>query len=690
MRVLLRFLVWTIGLLLLLVVLAAVVLPLYVDPNDFRPQISRAVERQVGRPVEIQGAVALSVFPWLGFEVGRATLGNPPGFADPQFAAVERLDIRAKLAPLLRGELDMDTVTVHGLDLRLVRDRAGRSNWEDLTHRGTGARSLVSAVAVGGIDLRDARIAWTDEVAGQRLEVDHLALRTGTIAPARPIAIDTSARVRTGRPEVTTEVTLRGQLDADTRRQTYRLRDLTLETRSRGKGLPSEALDLTLSGQLAVDLKEETLRGSPVILKALGVQADLALSVEQLAGEPRYSVAVDMKETDLRGLLERLSGATPVTADPAALARASLSSRAAGTREAFTLDPLLVRLDESTLEGRLEVASVEGLRLRFDLSVDRLDLDRYLPPPLAGKPGPASPATAAAAATGALPVDALRRLDASGEVRVGQLKVHGLRASDVSLTVKSREGVLRVDPADAELYGGSYSGRSVLDVRGAQPRLSLKERLGGVQVESLLNDLSGRSRLRGRADASFDLTLIPTDRDTALRTLTGDGRFNVRDGAFRGVDLDRLVRGERAALDGTTPSGAGSGHDGETVFSELRGGLQVADGVARSDDLYARSAHLRAEGHGSTDLLRREVDYLLSVVLVRTGGERGDGDLEGVPIPVHVSGPLEHPRYRVRLEDALKAGAAEETLQRIEETIDRKLGGEAGEAAKELLRGLLR
>ena len=40
-----------------------------------------------------------------------------------------------------------------------------------------------------------------------------------------------------------------------------------------------------------------------------------------------------------------------------------------------------MKLDDTTMRGMLGVADFAAKALRFDLNVDRIDADRYLPPP---------------------------------------------------------------------------------------------------------------------------------------------------------------------------------------------------------------------------------------------------------------------------------------------------------------------
>jgi len=120
-----------IGLVLLLII-AAVALPLLIDPNDFRDEISSLVEEQTGRKLAIEGEIGFSVFPWLGIELGKMELSNAPGFGDRPFAGIERADLKIKLLPLLRKQVEIKTVVLHGLDVNLARDKSGKTNWDDL------------------------------------------------------------------------------------------------------------------------------------------------------------------------------------------------------------------------------------------------------------------------------------------------------------------------------------------------------------------------------------------------------------------------------------------------------------------------------------------------------------------------------------------------------------------------------
>jgi len=129
---LLKFLIGALFLLIGLIVVAVIVLPLIVDPNDYKDEMAAAVREKTGRTLEIEGDISLSVFPWLGLDIGPTRLSNAEGFADPDMASMDAVQVRIKLVPLLSKQLEVDTVKLSGLKLNLAKDKSGRTNWADL------------------------------------------------------------------------------------------------------------------------------------------------------------------------------------------------------------------------------------------------------------------------------------------------------------------------------------------------------------------------------------------------------------------------------------------------------------------------------------------------------------------------------------------------------------------------------
>ena len=234
MKTLGKVLLVLVAVVVVVVIAAIIIVPLVFDPNDYKDEIASAVKKQTGRELSIQGELGVSVFPWVGLDVGMAELGNASGF-DDVFARVEKAAVRVKLLPLLGKRIEMDTVTLHGFTLNLARNKAGTTNWDDLvkpteepaeppeTPEPETGETAIAGLAVGGLDIRDAKLNWNDEQSGQRYSIEGLELRTGDLTPGEPVDFSLEFDVAGGEPALTGHVAAKSTLTINPQEQTYAL-----------------------------------------------------------------------------------------------------------------------------------------------------------------------------------------------------------------------------------------------------------------------------------------------------------------------------------------------------------------------------------------------------------------------------------------------------------------------------------
>ncbi len=713
MKTLLKILAVLVGIVVLVIIVASIALPLFFDPNDFKGEITRLVKERTGRELTIGGDISLSVFPWLGVKVEQVQLSNAAGFGPEPMARVADAGVRVKLMPLLHKQIEMDTLVLKGLELNLERGPKGSTNWEDLTAPSEttpetpqqgGGGSPLGALAIGGIDVENSKVVWNDQQAKSHYAVNDLDLQVGEIVPAQPIDIDLSFDLQSQEPALDTGVKLTGRVLADPAAKTYRIENLKLVADVRKGPAGLAGTQAQLAADVAADLAKQTLALDNLKLSALGVTATGALQGTQIVDAPAFKGTLNVPAFEPRKVLDRL-GSTLQTADPKALQSASLALQLQATPSSAQLDNVKLQLDDTTVTGKMKAAPFSPLAATFDLNVDRIDLDRYLPPPAAPEqngqaaasaPAAAavSPAGAAAAGASALPLDALRSLNLNGTLRIGEMKAYNLHTSGLSLTVSARNGALRVHPATAKLYQGTYNGDVQLDVRQAKPKIALDEKLQGVQVGPLLKDLQGIDRLTGTADMNAKLTGTGTDVDAIRPTLNGNLGFAFRDGAVKGVNIARLIREAQAALKGQ-PLAADTGPN-QTDFTELTGTATVTNGVLRNDDLVAKSPLLRVNGSGSVDLVRQQIDYLVKAAVVGTIAGQGGaslGELKNVTVPIRVTGTFSKPKYAVDIKSAISESAKAKVEQKIEqkkEEVQQKIENKIQDKLQNKLKGLFR
>src|SRR3569832_2250580 len=266
---------WIVGGLVLLLIVAIVVFVLTFDANKYKSEIAAAVNKATGRVLTIEGDIHLSIFPWLGAELGAMRLSNAPGFGDEPFAQIGAAAVKVKLLPLLRKEVEVDAVTLNGLRLSLRRDANGRTNWEDLAGKkaeekpDTGAAGpVLASFALGGINLRDADIVWDDRAAATRYEISKLNLHTGPVTRDQPVRIDSDFDLASIQPALGAHVQLATQALYHFDSKRLELNGIELAAHVRNAALQDAEIKLAATALLELTAQHYQMRG-------LNVSADL-------------------------------------------------------------------------------------------------------------------------------------------------------------------------------------------------------------------------------------------------------------------------------------------------------------------------------------------------------------------------------------------------------------------------------
>lgn len=687
---------WLFGLVLFLAVLivaAIVVLPMVVDPNDYKGEIVKVVKEQTGRDLEIKQDLKLSVFPWLGIETGGVTLSNPKGFGKKPFAQIKKLDLRVKVMPLLSKRIEVDTLVLNGLHLNLVTNKVGKTNWADLAGEGKKKRKQekpakdegagMVAFKVEGVQLRNARVNWIDRQSGEKYELKKIRLVTGSLEPGVTVPVKAEFTLESRQPKLELVANLQGNVTASEAFDHYTVAGLQLNLEGKGEGLPKGGMAVGAGADIEMDMAKGVLQVKGLNLDGPEVSLKGNLKVANMNRKPQVNGDLRLGKTNLKKLAA-LFGTQIETTDPAALKNVSADLKMTHDGKALKIEPLNIQLDDTKLAGYVHLLDPKGPVVRTRLDIDQLNLDRYLPPP-----SEEEPAEKPEKAAKGNPFKPLRELDLVAEASVGKLTASKLNLEQVKLKVVSKEGVLKADPISADLYKGKFDGEATLDVQGKQPKLHVKEDLTQVQIGPLLKDLTGQDKLLGRGAVHMNLRMTGLREKAIRRSLNGTASFKFQNGAYKGVNLAELVRSGGGLLGGNKSEAAGK--DARTDFSEMSGSVKITDGLVNNQDLSAKSPLLRISGKGQVDLKADTVDYLLTTELVASlegQGGKGGEKLKGVPIPVRIKGKLTDPSYSPDFSGVLKSNLGKEVekqKQKLEEQLKEKAGGGLGDQLKNVL-----
>jgi len=696
-----------IGVVVLLLAAAVVVLPMVVDPNDFKGEIVERFHEQTGRELKIAGDLNLSVFPWIGVQVDGVELSNAKGFGKSPFASVKRAAVRVKLMPLLGKKLEVDTIELNGVALNLAKKSDGTSNWDDLAkgkEKETAADKDkdggdvgLDGFSIGGVNIKDAQISWDDRQAGQQIGIKEFNLNSGAIVPGKPVKISMGMQLQSKDPAINARIGLDGIIELHQANQQLNVRGLKVTVDADGAALPKGELKVELVSDLLLALDGRAF--ALLNLKAKSGSLDLSGEIKGAklnSDTPQFSGNIVIAEFNPRDWMISQGMEPPAMSDPKALSKFSATLGLGSSGMSTKINKLAIQLDDTKINGN---ATIQGKAVAFKVDVDAIDMDRYLPGGQSKNgSGAGGKESAGSSNEQLLPVDAIRSLNMSGAVNIAQLTVNKMLAKNVQLTLKARNGLLQTTQKIGAFSGGSYNGTVDINAGGKTLSLKLTSKLAGVQLESLVKQLSGEDRINGEGNFDANLTASGNDINSLKRTLNGTLKFNLLKGAIKGINLAAELRKAKAMFSGkSAPKSTGPV---QTDFSQIKGSGVITKGVLSNKDLEALSPFLRVTGDGVVNLVKERLDYTTTIFVVETSKGQGGQDLSGleelerkkIGVPVRFTGPLASPKWQVKWDKVLLDSQKEELKSKLEEKLlgDEKKDGEEASGKDKLKKSLLR
>ncbi len=352
-------------------------------------------------------------------------------------------------------------------------------------------------------------------------------------------------------------------------------------------GKPAEE-GISLAGVSGVKIRQMELRYGTVVGSRI-------IERSRLTG-------IDFETRELPLSTEELTRAEgKISLKGVALKLAGLSERLRLTGGSVTLKRGAVRGDlraESgrqlglTADGTFEVPEIFDPTVRFDLHFPEIDLDRLAQ--ATGRSSEAATSVESARQAGA-------DLIASGRIRADKVKKAPREAANLKADLRVYGHRTEVKPVEMELYGGMMSGSLEVD-RSPAPKESgrapapfeFNMNLKDVDVARLA---AATPRMTGKIEGKLEAQLEAqgtTEGKDWEQTITGSGKFAIRDGRFAGFSI-----GQQLAKIVTILTLGQQGFSSDTPFSYFGGDLEIANGRVTSRKIELQSPNLNGTAAGS-------------------------------------------------------------------------------------------
>jgi len=569
----------------------AIALPRIAGSAAVRERIESAARDALGRELRFEKLEAGILPPALRIVAPRIAGDSEKA---PPLLEAKSISLRLALLPLLARTVAIDSLVVDGASLRLTRTKSG-IELPTASHGAGAAKPHTSAsadekgsgsgvsVAVRGLSLRESTVVLVDRSVEPAATWELRDLRADARGHllSEKVDVDASAVLASGgKLRVEGGASVGGPVDLALELTKVALAPLAPYARG------VEKLDGVLSGKAKI-------AGKPSDPDLASADLDVD-GLELVRGALRASGRLRV-ETELATPLRAPSGSFRADAEGAELAWGGSFHKAAGVPAQITgrvapasgggaaIEDLQVVLRDMRLRGR--VARLSPLSL--ELSSDPIELR--------GSEA-LFPGLASLAPTGRAQVESLA-YGAEPQSLRGRVRLDGVEAHPAGRPPLALRGMVVAEGQSVHFEDGQLT--------------SGGQNLG---LDAALEDLFGAPRYRmaleaTKADANQVLTAFAGKPDTLfgvlglqasfagplggslLQTLQGHAGFGVDDGRLAGVSLLRAAF-ERLGSGGEMALNLGRAFGGKELerfysdrFETLRGTFDVAQGVARTDDL---------------------------------------------------------------------------------------------------------
>ncbi len=677
-----------------LVLLAILAFIATFDANNYKPQIIEQVENATGRMFTITGDINLSVFPWIGLKVEGVSLGNEKGFKEKTFASIEQLDVMVNVLPLLKKEVEINTIRLNGLNIYLEVAKNKSNNWSSFSQAPATDEaeqqnvskkaepgqevqkqaitkqenvSPLQSLKIEGFEFVDAMIHYHDRSSDTKATVSELNLTTSAITFDEPIDVQFGARIENNQPVIDTRLKLSTQLTLNKGLTKFNLRDFIFTIMAEANEFIPQSEEIEIKTSIDVSMDDQRISLSGLQLSALGTTTLADITVSQFSETPIIQGNIEVQPFNAREVAKRVAVELPPMAKADALQRVAIKTTIKLKGEKFQANDFNLKLDDSTLSGWVRVLNISKQQLRYDLAFDKLNINDYMPPmeePVVTENESAEEANKNAVAAEAaanekieLPVEMMRKLDVEGDFKIASLTAKEYQIKQFLMKLKAHKGLIGIKPLSLQMLQGKVNVAIAINVQKTKPLYAINLDVNQVQVAPVVNpflvDVMGDKPLtmKGAVNVKMNIKTVGETINQLKAASKGRIVFDMKRTEVNGFDPEFYMRSSVAKYIDSKGFGLSEAVMGDykprevTVFDEISSTINLAKGKARTNNFLMSSKRVKVTAKGYVDIIKNSLDVTSSVSLPR--GKTVVEKMLDEPMFVRVYGPFDALQYKL-------------------------------------------
>jgi uncharacterized protein involved in outer membrane biogenesis len=295
----------------------------------------------------------------------------------------------------------------------------------------------------------------------------------------------------------------------------------------------------------------------------------------------------------------------------------------------------------SDVKGTLSVADFEHPQVNFEISASELDIDKLM---AAAGSGPDVSSSATVKPADPSPAGP-SKLVARGHINIEKIKTKPYAVGPANVEIRIFTDRAELWPVSIGMYGGTLQISSRVDRVTNPARFTANVQMRKLDVAKVL-EVSPAARGKMGGTGELDLQLLGSLSEAWKKSLSGTGKFAVRDGYLPGVNLSNAAQ-SIAKL-------AGVGEN--TPFTVLEGDVNIADQRVSSKLIHLDSPTGIVDLRGSMTL-DGALDYQGEITLnpATALGSKGVGSIVGgligsrvgkITVPFALGGTIDSPKVQ--------------------------------------------
>ena len=649
--------------LLLTIIVGGVMI--FINPNDYKAEISHQVYKMTGRTLTIQGDIKWSVFPWIGLEVNNVTLSNAAGFGDKPFAQLGNAQATIKLLPLIKGEVEAGNLKLNNVTVNLMKNAQGKTNWDDMIKRDASDKTA----------LPDANKTTKTKQANKKLP--------GILVSSISI-IDATVNMQDAQQKTNNSYTIK-ELDSKNINIKGNQFPFTLIVSLKNTDT-NQVINTKLNSDISLDTNKQTAKLSnfSLIINNMQLKGDLTAS-DILSDKLAYQATVKLTSFNANSFIKSIDSSIQFK-KPSALQTVSASAKLSGTANSINISTLDAKVDNTTINATANLSNIKRLIGDYSLNLDKINLDDYqtvaaqknITSKTTKAPKNVSPNQAAVQTKPTAYQVPFIHSNLNGTIAANAITVNKITLTNIKSDASLQQGVVNIGPVTADVYSGQLRANLIVNYTQPTPSYIINETLNGVQIKSLITAMQGQSRISGIANVNANITAKGKDNTAILRSLNGNAGFSISNGQIQGFQVMQALNTAASTFFRQPGNNA---NNSTTTFANTAATFSIKKGVASTNDLVLNASALNVTGDGSIDLVTQRLNMSLDVATTANiipAVAKLQKQIGG-SIPLNVGGTLSNPQISPDMQKITIAA----TKQKIGDQVD-KLGKDLDKSSKDL------